>query len=216
MSRLKFLYTNKGFTLIELLVVLAIISLLTAILFPVFSSARQSARKTACLSNLRQVGVAISLYSNDSDGLLPYGANNFSKATVLRSGSIYGNPLDERIIAADSINHLLSSYAGSKTVFRCPDDFFPDFLKDTEMTGTDQTSWYSLYGSSYSYDEQHALIGQTLSGYPRPSENILWSDISSFHDGRSEKPGLTNVLYADIHAKSIPWIQRTAELDAYP
>lgn len=58
----------SAFTLIELLVVIAIISLLAAILFPVFASAREKARQTTCLENIRQLGFAISLYQQDFDG----------------------------------------------------------------------------------------------------------------------------------------------------
>jgi prepilin-type N-terminal cleavage/methylation domain-containing protein len=57
----------KGFTLIELLVVIAIIAILAAILFPVFAQARESARKTACLSNMKQIGLAITMYIGDHD-----------------------------------------------------------------------------------------------------------------------------------------------------
>ncbi len=62
---------GRGFTLIELLVVIAIIAILAAILFPVFASARAAARKTACLSNMRQIGVAIEMYANDHDQAYP-------------------------------------------------------------------------------------------------------------------------------------------------
>lgn len=62
---------RKGFTLLELLVVVAIIALLAAVLFPVFSRAREKGRQTACFSNLRQVGLAFALYTDDSDGLMP-------------------------------------------------------------------------------------------------------------------------------------------------
>jgi prepilin-type N-terminal cleavage/methylation domain-containing protein/prepilin-type processing-associated H-X9-DG protein len=61
----------SGFTLIELLVVIAIISVLAAILFPVFSQAREKARQTACLSNLKQIGTAVSLYIQDYDESFP-------------------------------------------------------------------------------------------------------------------------------------------------
>lgn len=60
-----------GFTLVELLVVIAIISLLAAIIVPVFASAREQSRKTACLSNLRQIGMAVLTYSTDFDETHP-------------------------------------------------------------------------------------------------------------------------------------------------
>jgi prepilin-type N-terminal cleavage/methylation domain-containing protein/prepilin-type processing-associated H-X9-DG protein len=58
---------NKGFTLIELLVVIAIISILVAILFPVFARARENARRASCQSNLKQIGLAITMYAQDYD-----------------------------------------------------------------------------------------------------------------------------------------------------
>ena len=63
----------RGFTLIELLVVISIIALLAAILLPVFFSVRGKARQTVCVSNLRQIGMAISLYAEDADDLYPFG-----------------------------------------------------------------------------------------------------------------------------------------------
>jgi prepilin-type N-terminal cleavage/methylation domain-containing protein len=63
---------KKGFTLIELLVVIAIIAILAAILFPVFSRAREQARKTACLSNLKQIGQALMMYVQDWDEGYPF------------------------------------------------------------------------------------------------------------------------------------------------
>src|SRR5262245_57471883 len=60
---------RSGFTLIELLVVIAIIALLAAILFPVFAQAREKARQTSCLSNLKQLSHAMLMYAQDYDGL---------------------------------------------------------------------------------------------------------------------------------------------------
>ncbi len=58
---------KKGFTLIELLVVIAIIAILAAILFPVFSRARENARKATCMSNMKQIGLALMMYAQDWD-----------------------------------------------------------------------------------------------------------------------------------------------------
>ncbi len=69
------LHKAKGFTLIELLVVIAIIAILAAMLFPVFARAREQARKTTCLSNLKQIGLASHMYAQDYDELFPVDAH---------------------------------------------------------------------------------------------------------------------------------------------
>ena len=70
---------RNGFTLIELLVVIAIISILAAILFPVFARARENARRASCMSNLKQIGIGVMMYVQDYDETYPmslnYGAN---------------------------------------------------------------------------------------------------------------------------------------------
>lgn len=94
----------KGFTLIELLVVIAIIAILAAILFPVFATARERGKMAACLSNTRQIGLALMAYTEDTDGGLPY--NPYS-VTV--------NPRRTRLWF-----HCLFPYTKSAEVFSCP------------------------------------------------------------------------------------------------
>jgi len=68
--------SRKGFTLIELLVVIAIIAILAAILFPVFAQARESARMSACLNNVKQIGLSVQMYAQDYDEKFPMGTYN--------------------------------------------------------------------------------------------------------------------------------------------
>lgn len=93
---------NHGFTLIELLVVIAIIALLAAILFPVFSRARENARRSACQSNLKQIGLGIAQYTQDYDERLPI--------RYYISGS------SPRLTWAD----VLQPYVKSEEIFYCP------------------------------------------------------------------------------------------------
>jgi prepilin-type N-terminal cleavage/methylation domain-containing protein/prepilin-type processing-associated H-X9-DG protein len=93
---------KKGFTLIELLVVIAIIAILAAILFPVFAQAREKARQISCLSNEKQLGLAVVQYSQDYDEFLVSGTNGYGAGSGW-AGQLY-------------------VYVKSKNVFRCPDD----------------------------------------------------------------------------------------------
>ena len=97
---------RRGFTLIELLVVIAIIAILAAILFPVFARARESARKTQCLSNMKQLGNAIMMYTNDYDEYFP----------ELASGGCWG-----RAGIANSLwTRQIFPYVKNKGVYLCP------------------------------------------------------------------------------------------------
>jgi prepilin-type N-terminal cleavage/methylation domain-containing protein len=94
--------SSKGFTLIELLVVIAIIAILAAILFPVFAQAREKARAISCLSNTKQVGLAIMQYVQDYDENYPNGV----------AGALPGNAWAGQTYP----------YMKNVQVYKCPDD----------------------------------------------------------------------------------------------
>lgn len=73
---------RNGFTLIELLVVIAIITILAAILFPVFARAREQARKAACQSNLKQIGLGVAMYVQDFDETFPAASMAYTVPTT--------------------------------------------------------------------------------------------------------------------------------------
>lgn len=79
---MKTAHTKSAFTLIELLVVIAIIAILAAILFPVFSQAKEAAKKTSCLSNTRQIGLATMLYLGDYDDMYPQAKQSTSNPDI--------------------------------------------------------------------------------------------------------------------------------------
>jgi prepilin-type N-terminal cleavage/methylation domain-containing protein/prepilin-type processing-associated H-X9-DG protein len=111
----KSLSKRRGFTLIELLVVIAIIAILAAILFPVFAQAREQARKSACLSNTKQMGIALAMYRQDWDGGGPFGGWPVSAtgaANVHSPTSKYH----------EDWQFTLQPYAKNAQIFRCPSD----------------------------------------------------------------------------------------------
>jgi prepilin-type N-terminal cleavage/methylation domain-containing protein/prepilin-type processing-associated H-X9-DG protein len=81
---------RSGFTLIELLVVIAIIAILAAILFPVFAQAREKARQASCLSNCKQLGLAVQMYAQDYDENLPYSGVYGAQHPLYKQGYEWG------------------------------------------------------------------------------------------------------------------------------
>jgi prepilin-type N-terminal cleavage/methylation domain-containing protein/prepilin-type processing-associated H-X9-DG protein len=124
---------RNGFTLIELLVVIAIIAILAAILFPVFAQAREKARQTQCLSNVKQLGTALIMYVQDYDETLPQHAgdvggdflapaatSNWAKAIVpySKNASLLkcpSTPVDPRV-AAPPATQPVASYQGNGVI----------------------------------------------------------------------------------------------------
>jgi prepilin-type N-terminal cleavage/methylation domain-containing protein/prepilin-type processing-associated H-X9-DG protein len=133
--------SRKGFTLIELLVVIAIIAILAAILFPVFAQAREKARAIACVSNEKQVGLAILQYVQDYDERFPSGANNGAN-----------NPAALPIAVGNGWAGGLNPYIKSAGLLKCPDD------NTTPVTGGTET----FYPISYGFNSN--LAGNGTSG----------------------------------------------------
>ncbi|MEO7717555.1 MAG: type II secretion system protein [Capsulimonas sp.] len=110
---------RAGFTLIELLVVIAIISILAALLFSAFFAAREKARSATCSSNLRQIGIAMSMYMEDADGLYPWAKDPSDEFTPIWDA----DPARKALIQTmGRLNDVLSPYIKSPTLWRCPSD----------------------------------------------------------------------------------------------
>jgi prepilin-type N-terminal cleavage/methylation domain-containing protein/prepilin-type processing-associated H-X9-DG protein len=131
---------TRAFTLIELLVVIAIISVLVAMLFPVFASAREKARQISCLSNEKQIGLALMQYVQDYDEEYPqeHGSDN-DPAHDDNTGQLeppapgavdYGSPF-EKIIPYVAGDNSTGTQSENQGIFICPDDNDPHGLAQT-------------------------------------------------------------------------------------
>jgi prepilin-type N-terminal cleavage/methylation domain-containing protein len=131
----------RAFTLIELLVVIAVIAILAAILFPVLSQAREKARAAACLSNCRQMGIAVQLYVQDYDETLPTVRMRWQDMTT-------GLSWLEQI----------QPYVRTKLLQRCPSDMSTTWNEDPPRL--------SSYGLNAYFDAFHPPYGNRMA--PRP------------------------------------------------
>ena len=164
-----------AFTLIELLVVIAIIAILAALLLPTFGRVKEGGRGAACISNLRQVGVALQLYIQENNNHLP----------AMRDKSLTTtNDLPSPDI-------VLSNHLGNIKVLQCPSDNQHLF----EQTGCSY-SWNSLLNGQ---DAEHLqVLGMSFDPHQLP----LMFDKAPFHTARGAKRGV-NYLYGDDHIKNL-------------
>jgi prepilin-type N-terminal cleavage/methylation domain-containing protein/prepilin-type processing-associated H-X9-DG protein len=119
---------SRGFTLIELLVVISIIGILGAIAFPLTFTAKESARRRVCMNNLRQIGMAITMYANDHGGLTPPqpGAPSWALGKSMSQNKYNPCWFDASPKARDRfgvdyvVADVLMPYVGSREIFVCP------------------------------------------------------------------------------------------------
>jgi len=183
---------RRGFTLIELLVVIAIIAILAAILFPVFAQAREKARQASCQSNLKQMAVAVLMYTQDYDETFPMvTGQNMSVAS--------GSPFDGQTWVQNDIVFLIQPYVKNFQVFFCPDRgkkvnqngdiCFPSPInQDVWGYGYNWSSGYG-YGPNTTHDLWHqgdgcvmaqiadgSLPGRAISAVNFPAQFVILGD----------------------------------------
>jgi prepilin-type N-terminal cleavage/methylation domain-containing protein len=195
---------KRGFTLIELLVVIAIIAILAAILFPVFARARESARRTACISNVKQLGLAWMMYVQDNDETFPpdntttvtpttqwHLVNTSFPCRPCRPRRNAGVPLDDPVMfpkqdpLAYDPRPFAMPYIKNTDIFKCPsDNGIPSILLLATNGGdpSQGTPVWKVEGTSYCLNTVMTRIG-SLAGIVVPADTYMGAEVTSFHAG---------------------------------
>jgi len=156
----------QGFTLIELLVVIAIIAILAAILFPVFQKVRENARRTSCLSNMKQLGIGFTQYVQDSNERYPC-----VTAVAPNPGYVGGWA------------NMIYPFVKSTGVYACPDDS----VTKKSVTSGGRVSYcmnYAIWNNDFSV----ASRGLKLSLFTAPSTTVLLYEGTSRMNPRVDPP----------------------------
>jgi len=220
---------RQGFTLVELLVVIAIIAVLAALLLPALASARNAGRKAACLSNLRQIGLALHTYASDYRGRIPWGP----KAPPFTSPAEFypstGSPtslLSLRSGAPVGLGLLLAQHLASQPrVLFCPAADQPlDATTELARVGTTQAQgsyYYRHAGNTQLFDTPGPLTvpdhlqlenlglnreGRPLGALALDTQFLSPPDLVSFNvrPRTHHQQALANILFADGHVVSRP------------
>lgn len=196
---------KSGFTLIELLTVITIISILAGILFPVFARARESARKAYCQNNLKQIGLALVMYMNDNDAMLPssalWGGQTSWNATAFESFAMLRGDLPP--IQGDtylSWPELLYPEMKNKDIIWCPSD--P--ADHNQANSIVSYYWKAAFDAAWFGGPQGTGPAARREGdFEYPSDQIILYEHNGWHWGQTAQ-GATNgvsinVLFMDGH-----------------
>ncbi len=181
---------KKAFTLVEILVVIAILAIIAAILFPVLSRAKVSAKDSASLSNLRQIGQSSLLYAADSGDTLPY-CPDFTTYNLAEQG-LGGGSLDH-ILDYKTADQLLAPYGAAPQLWESPAD--PGDAPRSSAV----VSFYDELGSSYEYGTGPEICLMPLGAVAEPSRSSYLSEGAPFRDMKGY------YWFADGHAKLLDW-----------
>lgn len=200
---------------------IAIIAVLAGILFPVFARAKRMAKQTQCISNLRQIGTAITLYMGDYDDEFPQAVDASDKwaPQIWDQFPDFKNRINSMPLMSDALQPYLKNYG----VFHCPSDTGTQVLDNhyPQTFYTSPTMW-SWYQSSYFFRTEIAFRAFTQTSFQLPANiNVMFDGAGHWHgDGRALQADdgfdtyvdlihgyRYNTLYGDMHAKSVNFDQ---------